>query len=102
MKRMKEEEVMKVVKEYLLFEMSCEVEENKEDGFLFRRNIGNGYLYFKVESESRYLSFYIEMDAEIVYKSSKIYVYTYGLSAISKMDEILEFAKFFSFHYSKI
>ena len=94
--------MVEVVKDYLLLDLSCEVEENKKDSFLFRRNLArtNDYLYFK--RESRYLTFYIEADVEIVYKSSKIDMYTYGLGIISEINDILDFARFFSFHYSKI
>ena len=102
MKRITQNELLEIVKQYLLFDLSFEVEENKEDYFLFKRNLGRYADYLYIEYHEQYITFKIEISSDIQYKSNKIAFTTYGLDILNKFNEILEFAKLFAFHYSKI
>lgn len=102
MKRITENELLEIIKQYLLFDLGFEVEENKEEYFLFKRNLGKYADYLYIEYREEYITFKIEISSDIQYKSNYIAFKTYGLDILNKFNEILEFAKFFAFNYSKI
>lgn len=100
MKRIKQDELLEIVKQYLIFDLSFEVEENRENSFIFKRNLGKYADYLYIEYCEEYITFKIEISSEIQYKSYKIAFATYGLDILNKLNEILQFAQFFAFNYA--
>lgn len=100
MKKISNEEKINIIKQYLLFDLGFEVEVNNDNNFIFKRNLGRQDDYLIIEFNDGEIRFKIEMSSSLEYKSSRINIYIYGLDILHKLSSIVEFAKYFAFHYS--